>query len=32
MLMFYKAPDVQLTKIKYNSYVVEICHEIPQPF
>ena len=29
----YKGPDVQLTNIKCNSSVVEICYEIPwQPF
>ena len=27
--MVYIAPDVQLTKIKCNTYVMEICHEIP---
>ena len=26
--MVYKAPDVQLTKIKYDSSVQEIFHEI----
>ena len=29
IFMVYKAPDVKLTKIKYNNSVMEICHEIP---
>ena len=29
----YKAPDVPLTKIKYDSSVMDFCYEIPwQPF
>ena len=28
IFMVYKAPHVQLTKIKYDSSVMEICHEI----
>ena len=33
IFMVYKTPDVQLTKIKYDSFVLAICHEIPwQPF
>ena len=28
IFMVYKAPDVQLTKIKYDSSATEICHEI----
>ena len=33
IFMVYKAPDVQLTKTKYDSSVMEIFHEIPwQPF
>ena len=29
IFMVYKASEAQLTKIKYNSYVMEICLEIP---
>ena len=29
ILMVYKVSDAQLTKIKYNSSVMEICLEIP---
>ena len=33
IFMVYKAPDVQLTKFKYNSSLMEIFHEISwQPF
>ena len=28
IFIVYKAQDVQLTKIKYNSSVMEICHKI----
>ena len=29
IFIVYKAPDVQLSKIKYSSSVMDICHEIP---
>ena len=33
IFMVYKAQEVQLTKIKHNTSLMEICHEIPwQPF
>ena len=33
IFMVYNAPDVQLTRMKYNNSATEICHEIPwQPF
>ena len=33
IFMVYKAPDMQLFKIKYDSSVMEIWHETPwQPF
>ena len=33
IFIIYNAPDAQSTKIKYDSSVIEICHEIAwQPF